>query len=72
MTLLLCCVVPGWVVVVPHLGHDGVEAVVAHLRLVAVPLERRRHQVEDLRFETAGPPPGVPAGRLRVVVQLLG
>jgi hypothetical protein len=58
MTLLLCCLVPGWVVV-PHLGHDGVEAVVAPLGLAAVPLDRRRHQIEDLRFGMARPLLGV-------------
>jgi hypothetical protein len=59
MTLLLCCLVPGWVVAVPHLGHDGVEAVVAPLGLAAVPLDRRRHQIGDLRFGMARPPLGV-------------
>ena len=45
--------------VAAHLGQDGVEAVVAFLGLLAVPLDPFRHQVEDLRFEMTRPPLGV-------------
>ena len=49
----------GGLFVAAHLGQDGVEAVVALLGLLAVPLDPLRHQVEDLRFEMARPPLGV-------------
>ena len=42
-----------------HLREDGVEAFVAFLGLLAVPLDPSRHQVEDLGLEVARPPLGV-------------
>src|SRR5262245_5285401 len=41
--------------VAAHLGQDVVEAVVAFLRLSAVPIDPLRHQVEHLRLEVARP-----------------
>jgi hypothetical protein len=51
----------GGLFVAPHLGEDGVQALVALLGLLAVSLDPLRHQVEDLRLEMARPPLGVPA-----------
>jgi hypothetical protein len=52
-------VAAGRTFVAAHRIEDGVEALVAFLSLLAVPLDPLRHQVEDLRLEVARPPLGV-------------
>ena len=45
-----------WRYVAAQLGQDDVEAFVALLGLLAVPLDPSRHQVEDLRLQMTRPP----------------